>query len=193
MKFLITNMTGFKNKGCEATTKAIVNGITNLEKNARFKSFTGDPEYDALWMTKNKKVSFLTEPFRGLYFKGHGFFPGCWQYQLINKLGISTPIRRGMEAFRWGDAILSTGGDIFSSTYGDLSKHLTLIQIALRFKKPVILVGHSIGPFEKEREYEAFTKTMRNVQLITVRESLSFEYLRSINLKSTKIELTADP
>jgi len=31
MNFLITNMTGFRNKGCEATTKAIVNEITKLE------------------------------------------------------------------------------------------------------------------------------------------------------------------
>ena len=193
MKFLITNMTGFKNKGCEATTKAIVNEIRNLEKNARFKCFTRDPEYDALWMKKNTKVSFITEPFRGWYFKGYRFGSGYWQSRLISKLGISTSIRKGMNAFRWGDAILSTGGDIFSSTYGDLQKQLTYIQVALKFKKPVILVGHSIGPFEKKRECEAFAKTMRHVQLITVRESLSYEYLRSINLKNTKIELTTDP
>jgi len=46
--------TGFRNKGCEATTKAIVNEITKLQNDAEFKIFTGDVDYDVLWMPENR-------------------------------------------------------------------------------------------------------------------------------------------
>jgi len=195
MIFLITNMTGFRNKGCEATTKAIINEITKLQNNAEFKILTEDLDYDALWAPKSKNVSFLITPFRRQYlFRGLSFSPEWWwQYRLIGKLQTSRLIIKSMKAFQQSDAVLSSGGDIFSSTYRDLPRHLTQLQAAASFRKPIILVGHSIGPFENEKEKKAFTKTMEYVQLVTVRESLSLKYLQSMKLESTKIELTADP
>jgi len=194
MKFLITNMDGFRNKGCEASLKATVNEMRGLDNTAKFKIFTWDPEYDTLWMNGNKHVSFLSVPFRGgIPFLGHDSFSRSWQYRLIGKLGISKSTKSSMEAFQWADAVLSTGGDVFSSTYPGFFIRLASIEVAASFKKPAILVGHSIGPFEKEREYKAFTKAMRHVQLITARESLSLKYLERMKLKNTKIELTAEP
>jgi hypothetical protein len=54
-------------------------------------------------------------------------------------------------------------------------------------------VGHSIGPFENQSEYKAFVKTMKYVQLITVRDSLSLKCLKNMKLKSARIELTVNP
>lgn len=59
MNFLITNMTGFRNKGCEATTKAIVNEIVKLQDGAKFKIFTEDLDYDTLWTPKYKTARYL--------------------------------------------------------------------------------------------------------------------------------------
>jgi len=195
MIFLITNMTGFRNKGCEATTKAIINEITKLQNKADFKILTEDPDYDVLCAPENKNVSFLVTPFRRVYlFGGLSFSPELWwQYRLISKLQTSRLIIRAMRAFQQSDAVLSTGGDIFSSTYGDLPRHLTQLQAAASLGKPIILVGHSVGPFENEKEKKAFVKTMAYVQLITVRESLSLKYLKDMKLKSARMELTADP
>lgn len=193
MKFLITNMDGFRNKGCEASFKAIVDEIKKLDNNAIFKVFTWDPAYDALWMSKSKNVSFLTVPFKYSIFHRTGLFSKPWQYRLIGKLGISKYIRNGMEAFQWADAVLVTGGDVFSSTYSGLSLRFSPIKVATNFKKPVLLLGHSIGPFEKEKERKGFTKIMRQVKLITARESLSLKYLEHMKLKNTRIELTAEP
>lgn len=187
MRFLIVNMYGFRNKGCEASAKAIVNEMTKIENKAKFKIFTMDHAYDALWMTRSKNVSFLADPFRKWF-----FFSRYWQYKLAGKLGIVSSIKRGMEAYQWADAVLSTD-DIFSSTYGGLFLCLARIQVAISSKKPVILIGQSVGPFENKREYKAFTKTMRHVQLINARESLTLKYLKKMNIKNTKIELTADP
>lgn len=194
MIFLITNMTGFRNKGCEAATKAIVNEIIKLQGDAKFKIFTEDVSYDVSRTCKYKDVSFFKSPFRRLYFfRGFSCFPSWWQYRLIGKLRISSLFRRAMEVFHQADVVLSTGGDIFSSTYGDLETHLAPLRVAASFGKPIVLIGHSVGPFESHSEYGAFVKTMKHVQLITVRESLSLKYLETMKLKSARIELTADP
>ncbi|MHC3128450.1 MAG: hypothetical protein IBV52_00015 [Candidatus Bathyarchaeota archaeon] len=62
MDFLITNMTGFRNKGCESSTKAIINEITKLQSNAQFKILTEDLNYNALWIFKIQNRGLL-----GLY------------------------------------------------------------------------------------------------------------------------------
>ena len=187
-------MTGFRNKGCEALTKAIVNEVTVLQKNAEFKILTEDIDYDALWTSENKNVSFLKTPFlKKYFFRKLPFISDLWKYQLIGKLYNSRLITKSLQAFQQSNAVLSTGGDIFSSTYGSLARHLAPLKLAASLAKPIFLVGHSIGPFENQSEYNAFSKTMKYVQLITVRESLSLRYLEDMKLKDTRIELTADP
>jgi colanic acid/amylovoran biosynthesis protein len=193
MNFLLTNMTGFRNKGCEATTKAIINGIVELQPNARFNILTEDPGYDSLCALENERVSFLKNAIYEAYSGKLAFFRSCWHYRLIDRLRISSVItRKCMEAFKQSDAVLSTD-DIFSSTYGDLPRHLAQLKIAACFGKPTVLVGHSIGPFKTEGEYRAFIKTLRHVQLVTARESITLKYLEGMRLKNTQIELTADP
>lgn len=190
MRFLITNMGWFRNKGCEATTKVIVREITKLESDARFRIFTYDPIYDARWMAEDPNVLFILDPLK----HGYWFSRRKWLYMLLlGKLRRKVTTGRGLKDFQWTNVVLSTGGDIFGSIYGGLARHLHPIQIATSFNKSTILLGHSIGPFEREQERKAFIKTMQHVPLITTRESLSLEYVKNMNLKNTKVELTADP
>jgi len=110
MDFLITNMTGFRNKGCEATTKTIVNEMAKLQENAKFEIFTEDVNYDIFQASQYKNLSFLKSPFRRHYFfMGLSCLPRWWQYRLIGKLRISPLIRRAVETFHKVDAVLSTG------------------------------------------------------------------------------------
>lgn len=164
-----------------------MNELSKIDNETNFKIFTRDPDYDALWMNKHKKVSFLANPFQRWY-----RFSRLWQYKLASKLGIADFLKEGMDAFRWADVVVSTN-DIFSSTYGSVFQNLAPIKAALSYRKPVVLIGHSIGPFKKEKEIRAFTKTMKHVRLINVREFLTLGYLKKINLKNVRVELTADP
>jgi colanic acid/amylovoran biosynthesis protein len=189
--FLITNMTGFRNKGCEAATKAIINEITKLLNNVEFKVLTEDPVYDSLWAPKAKNVSFLLNPFTKRYFFRDLVLSLRWSW--LWRLNGQLQIVKSMVPFQQSDVVLSIGGDIFSSTYGDLLKHLIQLQAATTLGKFIILLGHSIGPFENHSQYKAFVKTVRQAQLITVRESLSLKYLENMKLKNVRIELTADP
>jgi colanic acid/amylovoran biosynthesis protein len=147
-----------------------------------------------LYTSKNERVSFLTNPFRTYSILGKlPFLPNSWYYRLINRLRVSSAItRKCVEAFQQSDAVLSSD-DIFSSTYRGLRGELSQLKAAASFRKPTVLVGHSIGPFETRGEYQAFAKTMAHVQLITARESITVRYLEDMRLKNTRIELTADP
>jgi polysaccharide pyruvyl transferase WcaK-like protein len=191
MNFLVAG-SNCRNKGKEAIVKAIINGMVQLQSNAHFTVLSEDPDYDALVAFENKPVSFLADPFRKVYFGPLPFLPSCWNYRLIGNLHISSAVRKVMEVFRNSDVVLSTD-DIFSSTYGDLLEHLAALKIAASFRKPTVLIGHSIGPFETKGEYQSFAKTMKRVQLITARESITLKYLEGMKLKRTRIELTADP
>lgn len=195
MKFLITNMDGFRNKGEEAYLKAIVDEIRQLDSSSHFKIFTWDPEYDAMWINRDH-VSFLEAPFKSIPppFRSLEFIErSSHYYRWAARLGVSEAIRKGIQAFQWADCVLVTGGDIFSSTYPGFFLRLASVKVATSSGKPVVLVAHSIGPFEKPKEYKAFKKAMSHVQLITARESLSLRYLEEMKLKDVRIELTADP
>lgn len=52
-------MIGFRNKGCEATTKAVVNRIAKLQDGAKFKIFAEALDYDAFWKPKYKTARYL--------------------------------------------------------------------------------------------------------------------------------------
>jgi len=191
MDFLLAG-SHHRNKGNEAIVKAIINGIVELQGSAHFTILSGDPDYDALWVYENEPASFLAGPFRKLYIGPLSFYPSSWEYRLMGRLHVSSAIREVMEAFKQSDGVLFTD-DIFSSTYGTLSEHLTVLKIATSFGKPTVLLGHSIGPFETKAEYKSFARTMARVQLITARESITLKYLEDMRLKNTRIELTADP
>ena len=187
MNILVTNMYSFANKGCEAYAKATLNELSKIDSGINFKIFTRDPEYDSLWLNNDQKVTFLRKPFQ----KWHKF-SRPWQYKLGIKLGINGFLKEGIEAFEWADGVISTN-DIFSSTYGGVFQNLAPIKTALNYKKPVVLIGHSIGPFKRNEEIKAFIKTMKNVRLINIRETLTLNYLKKIKLKNVRMELTADP
>ena len=188
MKFLIVNMLSFRNKGCEAFTKGIIDELSKLNRTAEFKIFTYDPFYDQLFLNNRENVSFLLEPF--------GFSPALhskwWYFRLAASLRVSDRIRNGIKAFSWADAVVSTD-DVFSSTYGGLYKCLASVQVSSSLNKPTILIGQSIGPFDKKREYKSFVKAAKNVKLITARESITLDYVKGMHLKNTRLELTADP
>lgn len=188
MNFLITNMTGFRNKGCEGMTKVIIAELLKRFPIAKFTVFSNDPAYDALYVPTDQEIEFFITPST----------PPDLLVRLYRL--IRNPIRRTenhvaalREHFTWAEAIISTGGDIFSSDYGNLKHHLVPIQYATQLGKPIILLGHSIGPFKTEEERNKFIRAMQNVSLITTREKRSLEYVREMNLKNTRVELTADP
>lgn len=87
------------------------------------------------------------------------------------------------------DIVLSVGGDNYSSEYGFPSFLIGVDDLAIKMKKPTILWGASIGPFTKNKNIETImAKHLSNMSLITVRETLSEEYVKiNLSLQNTML------
>ena len=87
------------------------------------------------------------------------------------------------------DIVLSVGGDNYSSEYGFPSFLIGVDDLAIKMNKPTILWGASIGPFAKNKNIETImAKHLSNMSLITVRETLSEEYVKkNLSLQNTML------
>jgi colanic acid/amylovoran biosynthesis protein WcaK/AmsJ len=92
-------------------------------------------------------------------------------------------------------AMLALGGDNLSYDYGFLATLLFFspLQAAIRKGVPTVVWGASIGPFSKRPRWERrFADLLRRVDLITVREPITQEYLEGFGVRDN-IRRAADP
>lgn len=125
------------------------------------------PFYSTLWQFTQRKVG--------------TFLPNLlWPFPFPQKfITLLQPI----------DLVLSVGGDNYSSDYGFPSLLIGIDSLAIKLNKPTILWGASIGPFSKNKNIEKImAKHLSNMSLITVRETLSEEYVKNnLYLKNTML------
>ena len=124
------------------------------------------------------------------------FYRRLWQF-IQRNLGFFLPnllwpfpIPKKFVAFlQTIDIVLSVGGDNYSSEYGFPSFLIGVDDLAIKMKKPTILWGASIGPFTKNKNIEIImAKHLSNMSLITVRETLSEEYVKiNLSLQNTML------
>lgn len=172
---------------------SLIEGINrNFDAPLEFDLHTNDPSFDRwrLAGTATVRPSYLTltpnHPgshwFNALAYSGMRLAENLLPQKLSGY-----PIRQ-LNALKSADLVLPTGGDIITSDYHNLRKHLSPI-VSLD-KRKAALIAHTIGPFTKEDE-AYFRKSLKSLFLITVREGESHEYLKSLNL-DVPLHLTAD-
>lgn len=92
------------------------------------------------------------------------------------------------------DALLVIGGDNITLDYGlaSLAWHVGFAEQAKRMGMPVMVWGASIGPFTAEPQAERqVAKFLQRIDCVTVRETISLEYLKSIGVHSN-VSLVSD-
>lgn len=90
------------------------------------------------------------------------------------------------------DVIIDLSGDMQTEDYGvhvTYSHYLPLL-MGLAAGKPVILCAQSIGPFKWTKLIARWI--MNRVSVVTVRDSISYDYLESIGVNKSQFYLTAD-
>jgi colanic acid/amylovoran biosynthesis protein len=112
-----------------------------------------------------------------------------------------------IRAYLEQDLILEISGDGLSGDYGWLSTAISLSRLAcaLLLKKRVVIYAQSLGPFLikwpmiakpssllSQVFRKAATKLFNKVNLITVREEISFNFIKKIGVKNANVYLTAD-
>jgi colanic acid/amylovoran biosynthesis protein len=90
-------------------------------------------------------------------------------------------------------AVLSVGGDNYSLDYGIPAMFTDLDDVVLAKKRPLILWGASVGPFDRLPRYERYMKRhLRKATAIFARESVTVDYLTKIGVVENVYHV-ADP
>ena len=195
MNILITGHDTFENKGCQALIYTTTRMLKDIFKDAHFKVFSWDPEYDAQRFSyADIPCEFIRHRFNTNEFSRRNRF---WLF-LNSTLKIRTDRilyapQYFYNALKWSDLVVVSGGDILAD-YGEAAiKHYFFpIAVAIALGKPVYVFAQSISRY-KDSSLQRFCKSyLDKAALITVREHLSYEYLKEIGVKAPFYQ-TADP
>jgi len=196
IKILITGHGGSSNRGCEAILRSTIDIIRRHIPSADITILSFDPisdrnslildlgdvkipdvltkaprKYSLRWLVKgieNRAISKI--------------FPGSPSYFSFTNRFI----------YRGKDVIISIGGDNFTDDYGFPSHFFGELLLARSKGALTVIWAASIGPFYNKRLEKKWAGQLRKVDLITVRENKSLEYLKSIGVREN-VRLVADP
>lgn len=194
MHIAITNHTGARNRGCEALVEGILAGISNqsILASAHLTLHTGDYDFDC-WRFQHHTAARLELRRSYLRYLGnHLPFPLANKalYHGMKLAEKCLPARfvalRDFSSAAAADLIITAGGDVFSSDYGNFRRHASYLHLGT----PVFLCAQSMGPMTRADE-TYLKQSIRNIVLLTARESHTYSWLKSLNL-SCRIEQTAD-
>ncbi|MCA1991989.1 MAG: polysaccharide pyruvyl transferase family protein [Coleofasciculus sp. S288] len=187
---IITGITGLRNRGVEALVVPTVEQLCQRQPNLSVKILTKTPDYDEL-----RLQPYSASPLNDYL---SNFPKGRLQRLRVKLSKYHKPFASKYQAFveTIGDAsvVIASGGDVFSSDYGALHRHLRPLEVALDAGVPVVFLAQSIGPFKRDSEAQAWLQVARRSTLITVRERLSYNYVtKDLGLSPDLVKLTADP
>jgi polysaccharide pyruvyl transferase WcaK-like protein len=132
-----------------------------------------------------KIVSFQHLKFRNNRSRSISYIIQFFILAVLKYLGLKLFIRNNSiySAFNHSDLILDLSGDSYKDYSGGFSPYHNLVLLfAMQFKKKVILISQSIGPF---RSFNTLISrfVLNRVDYIYLRESETLTYLQSIKVK----------
>lgn len=189
MKFVITGVTGFRNRGVEALVQPTIEQLLTRYPEAQITILTKTPDFDSLQISsptvkliKDTVSCVVSGHIRRFRVKGSGIWPR-----------LAPGFQTAKRVIQQASVVIALGGDVFSSDYGGLYRHLAPLRIAQKSGVPVVFMGHSIGPFKHQSEVDSWLEVARRSILITVREEISYRYLvKKLGLTGPEIFQTAD-
>lgn len=182
------------NRGCQAlrlTTQMILDRYLPDCPRLHANIFRNDdPQFDAIEPDGKSKGQIWETRRQGTV----GFY-GWGAMVVTARLWRRFPPMRVHRYLRDAAALLAVGGDNLSYDYGFLAALLFFspLAAAIRRQIPSVVWGASIGPFSSNPYWERrFAEVLRNVDLITVREPITQDYLHELGIRDN-LRRVADP
>ncbi|GDX04571.1 colanic acid biosynthesis pyruvyl transferase WcaK [Buttiauxella selenatireducens] len=88
------------------------------------------------------------------------------------------------------DAIIQVGGSFFVDLYGVSQFEHALCSFMA--KKPVYMIGHSVGPFQDPQFNHLASYVFGNTESLILRESVSLDLMKRSNIDCSKVEQGVD-
>lgn len=190
-RFILTGHGGFYNRGCEALVRATAAILRERFSAPEILLTSHDVENDRRHPAAEGIA--VADPIV------RRWSPEWFGWQMKKVLGqpisdlerLPRVLRRAMSS---ADALIQIGGDNFTSDYGlDVNSFLfQLNDIAFAHERPLVVWGASVGPFSDTKLEEKTLSHLRRAALVTVRESLTLEYLDEHGIAENVVSV-ADP
>jgi polysaccharide pyruvyl transferase CsaB len=163
MKIALSGYYGFDNAGDEALLSAITSSIKRLRPSADFVVFSGCPEKTA-----------SLHGIRAVYHKNP------WQV---------------MQELLGADLLISGGGSIFQDVTSarSLPYYISVVALAKLLGKPVIFYAQGVGPINRRLSKFLMRLVGNRVDLITLRDEDSRQFLWDLGVTRPPLLVTADP
>jgi colanic acid/amylovoran biosynthesis protein len=192
MKFVITGITGMRNRGVEAITVPTIEQLRLLQPDIDINILSWSPDYDQIRL-KPLNVNIQKDT---LSLDPSSINSNSLKRRLLNKLIPNSEYwfpSSAASSIKNASAIIASGGDVFSPEY-NTSTFSKPLEIALNFNTPVVFLAQSISSFRTDKQIESFLKIARQSKLITIREKATYQYLTGeLGLSEDIVKLTADP
>ncbi len=88
------------------------------------------------------------------------------------------------------DAVIQVGGSFFVDLYGINQFEHSLC--AILAKKPIYMIGHSVGPFERKKFNKVANYVFSKVNSLVLREKVSFDLMQISQIDTSKVKQGTD-
>lgn len=206
MKLLILGNHTCGNRGDSAILRGLIDAITTLDKSVEVDVMSRYPVSSA-WLLGRPVLG------DGLYkqMKQHNNAVGLmgrvkkvlrrkYQHQVLmakatdsgrlRNISIPQGFIDFVKSLQKYDAIIQVGGSFFVDLYGVSQFEHALCSFMA--KKPVYMVGHSVGPFQEPQFNHLASYAFRNAKALILRESVSLELMKQSNIDTSKVEQGVD-
>jgi polysaccharide pyruvyl transferase CsaB len=163
MKIVLSGYYGFDNAGDEALLVAITTSIKRLAPDAEFVVFSGSPA-------------------RTVYLHGIPAVHYMNPWQVLRELSTA-------------DLLISGGGSIFQDVTSarSLAYYISVVALARMLGKPVIFYAQGVGPINRRFSRCLMRLVANRVNIISLRDEDSRQYLLDMGVNRVPMEVTADP
>lgn len=199
--FILGGNGSYNNRGCEAIVRGTTNIINYYYKNPSFVCFTQYTESE-LNNEQNKKQSDFDIDKNIIHKKTLPYSRTNFVEWISKKLLYKEQARKGFFEYLYKElipdvpfckAVLSVGGDNYAADFGFPKMVTNLDEIVLKRRKPLIIWGASVGPFNKIPKCEKYmSQHLPKVTAIFARETVTVDYLSKIGVKDNVFKV-ADP
>ncbi|MBS7297585.1 MAG: polysaccharide pyruvyl transferase CsaB [Eubacteriales bacterium] len=160
---VISGYYGFRNNGDDALLMSIINDLKS-EK----------PDIEIVVLSKNPAET-----------------ERIYNVRAVNRqdlFGVVKEIKRTRMLISGGGTLIQDGTSTKSLMY-----YLSIISVALMLGKKVMLYANGIGPLSSKLNRRITAGVLNKVNIITLRDEVSFSELKEIGVHKPNIEITADP
>jgi colanic acid/amylovoran biosynthesis protein len=190
-RFLLAGHKSFRNRGCEAIVRTTVPLLREGFPGCEIALASKEVIEDSAHATGAGLRVFDSNVRRG--------GPRWYAMRGMRKLGMTPPPQMSLNAelarqIEAADVVMQIGGDNFTSDYGlnPDSPLLAVNRLALAKGRPLVFWSVSVGPFATLALEALVMAQMRAAALVTVRESISRNYLREQGVIDNVVPV-ADP